>query len=228
MDQNYKIDHNYKIVIIGDSGVGKTCFMYRLIKNTYYEQNNSTIGAAYYKENINYKDKSFTLDFWDTAGQERFRSLLPIYFRCVNILLIVIDSTLDVKDQLNRWIFYYNNMHFFDKSSLNKSHYLFLIFTKIDLVKNFELSNDIKYLYENYVLPKNVFLVSAKNNVGFDNFKKYLYDEIFNIHTFLYSNKNYESNNKNVNITDNNNDNNDDKTNYDYYLDKLKKNCSYL
>lgn len=216
---------NYKIVIIGDSGVGKTCLMYRLIKNTYYEQNNSTIGAAYFKENINYKDKSFTLDFWDTAGQERFRSLLPIYFRCVNILLIVIDSTLDVKDQLSRWIFYYNNMHFFDKTMLNKTHYIFLIFTKIDLVKDFQLSNDIKYLYENYVFPQNVFLVSSKNNIGFDDFKKNLHNEIFNIYTFLSSNKNSNLNNNNVNITDNNDD---DKTNYDYYLDKLKKNCSYL
>ena len=57
-DKNYKlVDNNYKIVIIGDSGVGKTSFMYRLIKNDYLEITNSTIGAAYFKENINYKDK---------------------------------------------------------------------------------------------------------------------------------------------------------------------------
>jgi small GTP-binding protein len=219
------MDQNYKIVIIGDSGVGKTCFMYRLIKKDFLEITNSTIGAAYFKENINYKDKSFTLDYWDTAGQERFRALLPIYFRGVNILLIVIDSTQDIKDQLIRWISYYNNMHFFDKTTLNKTHYIFLIFTKIDLVKDFQLSNNIKYIYKDYILSQNIFLVSSKNNIGFDDFKKNLNNEIFNIYTFLSSNKNSNLNNNNVNIIENNND---DKTNYDYYLDKLKKNCSYF
>ena len=216
------MSQNYKIVIIGDSGVGKTCFIYRLIKNNYLEITNSTIGAAYFKENINFKDKTFTLDYWDTAGQERFRSILPIYFRGVNILLIVIDSTLDIKDQLVRWICYYNNMLFFDKTELNKSHYIFLIFTKIDLVRNFEIPNNIKPLYENYVLPQNIFLVSSKKNIGFDNFKNILYNEIFNIHTFL-STKVFEES-RSINITNDN----DNKTNYDYYIDKLKKNCYYF
>ena len=227
-DKNYKlVDNNYKIVIIGDSGVGKTSFMYRLIKNDYLEITNSTIGAAYFKENINYKDKSFTLDYWDTAGQERFRSLLPIYFRGVNILLIVIDSTQDIKEQLTRWIFYYNNMHFFDKTTINKSHYVFLIFTKIDLVKNFQLPVNIKYIYENYVSPQNIFLVSSKKNIGFENFKNFLYNEIFNIHTFLSTNKFTEQNISSINITDDE-ENNENKSNYDYYKNKLKKNCSYL
>jgi len=218
-------NNNYKIVIIGDSGVGKTCFMYRLIKKDFLEITNSTIGAAYFKENINFKDKTFTLDYWDTAGQERFRSLLPIYFRGVNILLLVIDSTQDISDQITRWISYYNNMHFFDKSTINKSHYVFLIFTKIDLVRDFQLPVNIKYLYEDYVLPQNIFLVSSKKNIGFDKFKNNLYNEIFNIHTFLSTNVNQQP--IDVNISDDTNNNNS-KSNYDYYRDKLKKSCSYL
>jgi small GTP-binding protein len=220
--QNY----NYKIVIIGDSGVGKTSFMYRLIKDTFYDITNTTIGAAYFKEYINYKDITFTLDFWDTAGQERFRSLLPIYFRGVNILLIVIDSTQDITDQLTRWFFYYNNIHFFDKSTINKSHYVFLIFTKIDIIKDFKLPNNIKYIYEDYVLPQNIFLVSSKKNIGFDKFKNCLYNEIFNIHTYLSINTSHQPYNKNINI--NIDDTKDNKNNYDYYMDKLKKNCSYF
>ena len=224
-------NNNYKIVIIGDSGVGKTSFMYRLIRDTYYEITNSTIGAAYFKENINYKDKSFTLEYWDTAGQERFRALLPIYFRGVNILLIVIDSTENITDQITRWISYYNNMHFFDKSTINKSHYVFLIFTKIDLVRDFQLPSNIKYLYEDYVLPQNVFLVSSKKNTGFEKFKLCLYNDIFNIHTYLSTNVNIQSFNKDINININlsdDKDNNDNKSNYNYYIDKIKKNCYYL
>jgi len=221
-------NNNYKIVIIGDSGVGKTSFMYRLIKDTYYEITNSTIGAAYFKENINYKDKTFILEYWDTAGQERFRSLLPIYFRNVNILLIVIDSTQDIIEQLTRWFFYYNNIHFFDKTTINKSHYVFLIFTKIDLIKNFKLPNNIKYIYEDYVLPQNIFLVSSKKNIGFDKFKLCLYNEIFNIHAYLFVNSNNQSINNDIKINININDTNKDETNYNYYMNKLKKNCSYL
>jgi small GTP-binding protein len=219
-------NQNYKIVIIGDSGVGKTSFMYRLIKDTYYEITNSTIGAAYFKENINFKDKTFTLDYWDTAGQERFRALLPIYFRGVNVLLIVIDSTQDITEQLVRWILYYNNMHFFDKTTINKSHYIFLIFTKIDLVRDFQLPVNIKYLYEDYVLPQNIFLISSKKNIGFDKFKNCLYNEIFNINNYLSIHNNHQSTNKDININITNNK--DDKTNYDYYMDKLKKKCYYL
>jgi len=221
-------NNNYKIVIIGDSGVGKTSFMYRLIKDTYYEITNSTIGAAYFKENINYKDKTFTLDYWDTAGQERFRALLPIYFRSVNILLIVIDSTQDIIDQITRWISYYNNIHFFDKSTINKSHYVFLIFTKIDLVRDFQLPNNIKYLYEDYVLPQNIFLVSSKKNIGFEKFKLCLYNDIFNIHTYLSTVNQQPTNNIKINIKINKNDTSEDKSNYNYYIDKVKKNCSYL
>jgi len=221
-------NNNYKIVIIGDSGVGKTSFMYRLIKDTYYEITNSTIGAAYFKENINYKDKKFTLDYWDTAGQERFRSLLPMYFRGVNILLIVIDSTQDITDQLERWISYYNNIHFFDKSTINKSHYVFLIFTKIDLVRDFQLPHNIKYLYEDYVLSQNIFLVSSKKNIGFEKFKLCLYNDIFNIHTYL-SILNQQPIDININDDiENNSDNNDSKSNYAYYMDKFKKSCYYL
>jgi len=219
-------NNNYKIVIIGDSGVGKTSFMYRLIKDTYYEITNSTIGAAYFKENINYKDKTFILEYWDTAGQERFRALLPLYFRNVNILLIVIDSTQDIKDQLERWISYYNNIHFFDKSTINKSHFVFLIFTKIDLIRDFQLPVNIKYLYEDYVLPQNIFLVSSKKNIGFDKFKLCLYNDIFNIHVYL-STVNQQQFDINVNISDDIKNNNN-KSNYDYYKDKIKKNCSYF
>ena len=219
-------ESKYKIVIIGDSGVGKSCILLRLIKNMYIEQNNSTIGAAYFIEKIIYKDKYFSLDYWDTAGQERFRSLLPIYFRSVNILMIVIDVSLNIKDQLINWFYYYNNIHFFDKSTLNKSHYIFLIFTKIDLVQNFSLTAEEKYLYEKYVLPENVFFVSSKENIGIDNLKNTLYNYIYKIFLYLSSTTNINNNANNINI--NNNDNNDNKNNYDYYVDIFKKKCSYF
>jgi small GTP-binding protein len=220
----------YKIVIIGDSGVGKSCILLRLIKNMYIEQNNSTIGAAYFVEKIIYKDKYFSLDYWDTAGQERFRSLLPIYFRSVNILMIVIDVTLNIKDQMINWFSYYQNIHFFDKSTLNKSHYVFLIFTKIDIVPNFSLTAEEKYLYENYVLPENVFFVSSKENIGIDNLKNTLYNYIYKIFLYISStttNINNNANNININNNDNN-DNNDNKKNYDYYVNIFKKKCFYF
>jgi hypothetical protein len=119
-------------------------------------------------------------------------------------------------------------MHFFDKTRLYKTHYIYLIFTKIDLVRNFEIPNNIKHLYEDYVLPQNVFLVSSKKNIGFDDFKNSLYNEIFNIHNYLSIHNSHQQFNKEINININITENKDDKSNYDYYMDKLKKNCSYF
>jgi hypothetical protein len=95
------------------------------------------------------------------------------------------------------------------------------------LNKDITLPDTIKYIYEDYVLPKNIFLVSSKKNIGFDNFKNCLYNDIFNIYTYLSIDVNQQPFNKDINITDNK-DNTDIKSNYNYYMDKFKKKCSFL
>ena len=218
----------FKIVIIGDSGVGKTCIITRLIMDSYDDQRCSTIGAAFCTQRIIYKDNKFSLDFWDTAGQERFRSILPIYFRNVDILIIVVDVTGNIKNQLQHWLNYYENMHFFDKSSINKKYTIILLFSKIDMVKNiinfnnFNISTEDKNIYKNYILDENVLFMSSKKNIGFTELKNSIYESIYKIYE-------YKKTDNIIPVKENINLENDSSNNYvNHYMDLIKKKCNYL
>ena len=78
-----------KIVLLGDSGAGKTNFATRLTTNIFIPNTCTTIGAQFHLYNINYKNETIKLEIWDTAGQERFRSLIPLYTRHAYIIIIV-------------------------------------------------------------------------------------------------------------------------------------------
>ena len=216
-------EEKFKIVIIGDSGVGKTCIINRLIKDSYNEQSCSTIGAAFYNQKIVYKDNKFSIDYWDTAGQERFRSLLPIYFRNVDILIIVVDVTANIKNQLQYWLNYYDNMIFFDKSFINKKYIIILLFSKLDLMEgDFNISTEDKNIYKNYILDENVIFMSSKKNIGFIELKNSIYEGISKINE-------YKKKDNIIPVKENINLENDSSNNYvNQYIDLIKKKCNYL
>lgn len=217
-------DQKFKIVIIGDTGVGKTCIMTRLILDSYDDQRCSTIGAAFYTQKIVYKEKNFYLDFWDTAGQERFRSILPIYFRNVDILIIVVDVTANIKNQLQHWLNYYENLHFFDKSFINKKYIIILIFSKIDIVNNIvNLTIEEKNIYKNYILDENIIFMSSKNNLGFMELKNSIYEGIYKIYD--YKKNNIVHIKENIIFDEDTSNNNN---NFNYYTNYIKKKCNYL
>lgn len=94
----------YKIVLLGDSSVGKTSLAHRFTKNTFDQHTANTIGAAFItKEHTSSTDKNKTLKFeiWDTAGQERYRSLTPMYYRNAKVALICYDL-LNVRETLEK------------------------------------------------------------------------------------------------------------------------------
>lgn len=85
---------SFKIVIIGDSGVGKSSLLVRFVRNEFHEQTRSTISAAYLSRRIEADDRTLQFEIWDTAGQERFRSLnTPMYYRGASGAVIVYDIT---------------------------------------------------------------------------------------------------------------------------------------
>jgi small GTP-binding protein len=81
----------YKIVMIGESGVGKTSMVDRFYSNTYNSSVPPTIGAAYVKVALQLVGRPVVLNIWDTAGQERFQSLVPLYMRSAHGLVFVFD-----------------------------------------------------------------------------------------------------------------------------------------
>ena len=75
-------EYNFKIVLLGESAVGKSCLATRFAKDEFFEFQEPTIGAAFVKQDISLEDGTVVrFEIWDTAGQERYRSLAPMYYR---------------------------------------------------------------------------------------------------------------------------------------------------
>jgi len=83
----------FKVVLLGEGRVGKTCITLRYVKDSFSDQQESTIQATYLDKRLNVGKKSVKLMIWDTAGQERFHALGPIYYRDANGALLVYDIT---------------------------------------------------------------------------------------------------------------------------------------
>eukprot|EP00766_Chilomastix_caulleryi_P000144 gnl/Chilomastix_caulleri/1137.p1 GENE.gnl/Chilomastix_caulleri/1137~~gnl/Chilomastix_caulleri/1137.p1 ORF type:complete len:165 (-),score=10.75 gnl/Chilomastix_caulleri/1137:309-803(-) len=82
---------SHKVVLLGDSGVGKTSLIYRYIKNEFSEYSEPTVGALCSSKTVRANDHDVLLEIWDTAGQERYRSLVPMYYRDAECAIVVYD-----------------------------------------------------------------------------------------------------------------------------------------
>ena len=103
--KNNKYDYLFKILIIGESNVGKTCLLSRFIDNTFTLNHITTFGIEFKTKYINLNNKIIKYQIWDTSGLERFRKVTESYYKNVNGIIIVYD----VSDQnsfksINKWI----------------------------------------------------------------------------------------------------------------------------
>jgi Ras-related protein Rab-1A len=86
-------DELFKLVIVGDSGVGKSCFLLRYADNAFTESFISTIGVDFRFKSTSVNDKRIKLQIWDTAGQERFRAITSAYYKSADGIIFVYDIT---------------------------------------------------------------------------------------------------------------------------------------
>ena len=94
----------FKIVIIGDSNVGKSCLIHRYVKSQYFKDFKPTIGAEFSNKEVLIDGKIVVTQIWDTAGQERYQSLSTSFYRGADWWAIVFDLTnKDSFDSLNQW-----------------------------------------------------------------------------------------------------------------------------
>ena len=121
-----KYDLNFKIIIIGNIGVGKSCLLLKATKGIFTEEYTSTVGFEFYCFNVKINDKIVKLQIWDTCGQEAYRSLIQNFYRNAS-LAIVVYSIEDKNsfDDINIWL---KQVKTYGTSSCK----IFLIGNKID------------------------------------------------------------------------------------------------
>jgi len=102
-DDDY--DYLFKVVIIGDSGVGKSNIFTRFMRNEFALDSKSTIGVEFSAKNIPVKDRVVKAQVWDTAGQERFQALAKSYYRgAVGCLLVYDISNYESFKHVDKWL----------------------------------------------------------------------------------------------------------------------------
>ena len=136
LSKSKQFDYTFKIVMIGDSGVGKSCILLRFADDKFNENFYATIGVDFRFKNVMVDDKSVKLQIWDTAGQERFKTITSAYYRGADGIIIVYDITdrnsfahiKDWLDDVNKYT---------DDNPLK-----IIVGNKIDLIKDKQINNN--------------------------------------------------------------------------------------
>jgi len=142
MSEKSKI--TYKIIIIGDSAIGKTCIFKKITSNTFNEKSISTIGMDrrtlfFTIKDSNGSDLEIEVQLWDTAGQERFRSITATYYKSSQGLLLMYDITKrETFNNVENWI---ENVN--ESLGNNNDYLIVLLGNKVDLVKDNPEARDV-------------------------------------------------------------------------------------
>ena len=162
----------YKLIFLGDQNVGKSCILNRFMNDTFTEEYQATIGLDFQSKNVQIDNQDIHLLLYDTAGQEKFRSLIPMYTRDANIVLLVYDLTCkDSFMHLSDWLN--------DLTNLKKEEIIFaLVGNKLDLADKRVVNKEEgeKFAEERGFIFQEI---SAKTGDGFsDLFYKNLFEQI--------------------------------------------------
>jgi small GTP-binding protein len=136
-------DLSFKIIVVGDSGVGKSCLTMKGTKNHFEECYSQTVGFEFFTFNIRINDKNIKLQIWDTCGQEAYRSLITSFYR--NASLAILVYSIDNVNSFNNIEAWLNEI----KSQANPETKVFLIGNKIDLEDQRKITIEMAQTFSN-------------------------------------------------------------------------------
>ena len=124
-DENYEM--MFKVVLVGDSSVGKTNIMSKYLKNEFHEDSKATVGVEFGSKQFNIEGHQTKAQIWDTAGQERYKAITSAYYKGAKGAFVVYDITRKQSfDSVDRWI---NDL----KAAADKKLSIIIIGNKCDL-----------------------------------------------------------------------------------------------
>ena len=173
MKEGEKKERCLKVLLLGDTSVGKTCLLKRYTEDTFQDAYLSTIGFDYKFKIVTLKSgKEVKVQIWDTAGQERFRTIAKSYYRGAHGIILVFDVTNQKTfDNIKMWV---NQI----KEEASSKVCVILIANKIDSEERVVSKEDAAALAKNYELK--LYEASAKENI---NVTEAFQDLIENINT---------------------------------------------
>ena len=158
-----KIEKCNKVVIVGESGVGKTCIMAQFIENKFEEKLDSSITAQYRRKKIKLvTGEDVTFDIYDTAGQEKYRAIAKLYYKNARVVILVYDIT-DIKSFEAMKNYWYEQV----KDIQTENLIIAIAANKSDLYEERQVQNETG---EEFAKSINAIFVetSAKNDSGID------------------------------------------------------------
>ena len=193
MESSPESDFVFKILLLGDSEVGKSCFLMRYSDNVFVENYITTIGLDYKLKIVKLDSgKTIKVQLWDTAGQDKYRTLAKNYYKGSHGILLLYDITkMTSFENIREWI---RDI----KEEVSEKAIIFLIGNKIDLTDNRKISKEKgEELAEEYKIP--FFEASAKSGENVDEVFKALYKKISEVYGDLEREKGSKLNKKNKN-----------------------------
>ena len=172
---------SYKVLLLGNSYVGKTCILLRFSEDTYNDDYEVTIGLNYRIKTLNIDNNPIRMQIWDTSGEEKFKAIAKNFYRGAHGVLLIYDiceknSFLDVKSWIEQII----------ENTDNDNLVMILCGNKCDMEKERNISkNEGENLANSYKIP--FFECSAKENINideiFNTMAKNIYEKVGNRYT---------------------------------------------
>ena len=166
-----------KIILLGESGVGKTCIINRYVNNEFVSESSSSLGCYSNKKEITKNKDKYIIDIWDTTGQEKYHSVTNLFIKGSDAIILV--YSIDSRNSFDGLDYWYNSV----QEKLEERNYILAVVgSKSDLTDNEEVSEEegMKYAEGKNAIFK---LVSAKEDAkGIES----LFDEILNNYIASY------------------------------------------